>query len=73
MMIRPDPPRWLLVRVAIAVGTAVAVAAPASADPEAFGGLGCHCRETATPASPAQRDEINRGIRDGLADHQPLP
>ena len=73
MMIRPDPTRWLLFSVAIAVSSAVAVAAPASADPNAFGGLGCHCRETATHPSSAQRDEINRGIRDGLADHQPLP
>jgi hypothetical protein len=62
MIIRP-----VLVSIAIAVGSAVAVAAPASADANAFGGLGCHCRETAKPASPAQRDEMNRGIRDGLA------
>jgi hypothetical protein len=62
MIIRP-----VLVSIAIAVGSAVAVTAPASADANAFGGLGCHCRETTKPASPAQRDEMNRGIRDGLA------
>lgn len=66
MIIRP-----VLVSIAIAVGSAVAVAAPASADPtNAFGGLGCHCQEMAPPASPAQRDEISRGIRDGLDNTQ---
>ena len=66
----------VLVSIAIVVGSAVAVAAPASADPNAFGpnpfgGLGCNCRV----ASPDQGQEINRGIRDGLAvpTQQPRP
>jgi hypothetical protein len=66
----------VLVSIAIAVGSALAVAAPASADPNAFGphpfgGLICNCRV----ASPDQAQQINRGIRDGLAvaAHQPRP
>jgi hypothetical protein len=66
----------VLVSIAIVVGSAVAVAAPASADPNAFGPypfgrLGCSCRV----ASPDQAQEINRGLRDGLAvsTHQPRP
>jgi hypothetical protein len=61
-----------LVSIAIAVGCGVAVAVPASADSNAFapgpdplGGLSCNCVETAPAQSPAQQEEIHRGIRDG--------
>jgi hypothetical protein len=66
----------VLVSIAIVIGSAVAVAVPASADPNSFGpspfgGLVCNCRV----ASPDQEQQINRGIRDGLAvpTHQPRP
>jgi hypothetical protein len=63
----------ILVSAAIAIGSCVAGAAPASADPNPsstdpnpFGALSCSCRaETAPPGSPALREEIERGIRDG--------
>ena len=64
----------ILVSEAIALGSWVAGAAPASADanpigtdPNPFGALGCSCRETAPPGSPALREEMERGIRAGLA------
>ena len=31
------------------------------------GGLGCNCRQTAPADSPQSRQEISRGIREGLA------
>ena len=63
----------ILVSAAIAVGSWVGAAAPASADPNAigtdpnpFGGLSCSsCQETAPPGSPALREQIERGIREG--------
>jgi len=62
----------ILVSAAIALGCWVGGAAPASADPNStgtaanpFGGLTCSCQETAPPGSPALREEINRGIREG--------
>jgi hypothetical protein len=62
----------ILVSTAIAAVCAVSVAAPAGADPNAFGadpnpfgGLSCNCRETAPAHSPAQQDDIHRGIREG--------
>jgi hypothetical protein len=64
----------ILVGAAIALGSCVGAAAPASADPNPtvtdpnpFGTLSCSCRETASPGSPALRDEIDRGIRAGLS------
>ncbi len=66
----------VLVSIAIVIGSAVAVAVPASADPNSFGprpfgGLVCNCRA----ASPDQEQQIDRGIRDGLAaaPQQPRP
>jgi len=62
----------ILVGAVIALGPYVGGAAPASADgnqmgtaPNPFGGLSCSCRETAPPGSPAMREEIARGIREG--------
>jgi hypothetical protein len=66
----------ILVSAAIALGSCVAGAAPASADPNPistdphpFGALSCssRSRETAPPGSPALREEMERGIRDGLS------
>jgi hypothetical protein len=64
----------LLVSAAIAlilwVGSAVPVAAdpdPGGTDPNPFGGIACSCQETYPASSPEQRDEIDRGIRDGLS------
>jgi hypothetical protein len=63
----------ILVGAAIALGAGLAGAAPAAAGPNAIGGdpnpygtLGCNCRETAPAGSPQLRENINRGIREGL-------
>jgi hypothetical protein len=73
----------ILISAAIALGLWVAGATPASADPNPnpigtdpnpFGGLSCSCREPAPPGSPELREEIERGIREGLsADVPGLP
>jgi hypothetical protein len=62
----------ILVGGAVALGFYVGGAAPASADPNSmgsapnpFGGLTCSCRQTAPPGSPAAREEIERGLREG--------
>ena len=62
----------LLVGAAIALGSCVVAAAPAGADsnpigpdPNPFSALSCGCRETAPAGSPAVRDEIDRGLREG--------
>ena len=34
-------------------------------DPNPFGGLDCSCHEKHPAGSPEQREEIDRGIRDG--------
>jgi hypothetical protein len=61
-----------LVGSAIALGAGVAGAAPAGAapntmgpDPNPYSTLGCGCSETAPAGSPALRDEIARGLREG--------
>jgi hypothetical protein len=63
----------MLVSAAIVLGSGVVAAAPASADPNPsdiypnpFGGLTCSCQETAPAGGPVRRDEIDRGIREGL-------
>jgi len=62
----------ILIGAAVALGAYVGGAAPASADgspigsaPNPFGGLSCSCRETAPPGSPALKEGIDRGIREG--------
>jgi hypothetical protein len=62
----------ILVGGAVALGLYVGGAAPASADPNSmgsaptpFGGLSCSCRQTAPPGSPAAREAIERGLREG--------
>jgi hypothetical protein len=58
---------------AIVLGSYVGGTAPASADPDygtdpnPFGTLSCSCRETAPADSPAVKEEIDRGIREGLS------
>jgi hypothetical protein len=61
----------ILVGAAIALFACVGGAAPASGepnpvstDPSPFSALSCNCQET-TPAGSA-REEIDRGIQDGL-------
>jgi hypothetical protein len=56
-----------LVSGALALGCCASLAAPASADPDPFGANSCNCPETAPPGDPAVREEIERGIRAGLA------
>jgi hypothetical protein len=63
-----------LIGAAIALGSCVVAAAPASADtggasagPNLFSILSCNCQEPAPPHSPALRNEIPRGIQDGLS------
>jgi hypothetical protein len=75
----------ILVAGAVALGFYVGGAAPASADPNSmgsapnpFGGLTCSCRQTAPPGSPALREEIDRGLREGHSAflpglHRPSP
>lgn len=62
----------ILIGAAVALGAYVGGAAPVSADPNPigsapnpFGDLSCGCRETAPPGSPALREGIDRGIREG--------
>ena len=64
----------LLVSTAIALVRLVGGAVPASADPDPgrtdpnpFDGIVCSCQETYPASSPEQREEIDRGIRDGLS------
>jgi hypothetical protein len=68
----------ILVGAAIGLGSGIAGATPASADPNPavtdpnpFGALGCNCRLTAPAGSPAARQEMDRGIRAGLASSLP--
>ena len=68
----------LLVSAAIALVRLVRGAAPASADPDPgrtdpnpFGGIACSCQETYPAGSPEQREEMDRGIRDGLSAWSP--
>lgn len=64
----------MLVGGAVALGSGVVGAAPASAapntigpNPNPFSTLGCNCGETASAGSPALRDEIARGLREGYS------
>jgi hypothetical protein len=70
----------ILAGAAIALGLWVAGATPASADPNPnpvgadpnpYSGLSCSCRETAPAGSPELKEEIDRGIREGLTAEVP--
>lgn len=63
----------ILVRAVIALVLWIGGAAPAIAEPDSgetgpnpFGGLDCSCQETCPAGSTEQRNEIDRGIMDGL-------
>jgi hypothetical protein len=60
----------VLFSAAVALGVAVVVAIPVNADPSAFGVLSCSCGggPTAAVGGLTVSDQINDGIRDGLAD-----
>jgi hypothetical protein len=67
----PRLPHWtstLLVGVAIAAGAGVVGSATAAADPDVFSTLSCSCQQAAPAGSPARKDAIARGIRQGLSD-----
>jgi hypothetical protein len=62
----------ILIGAAVALSAYLGGAAPVRADgnpigsaPNPFGGLSCSCRETAPPGSPALREGVDRGIREG--------
>ena len=58
-----------LLSAAITLGAALAVASPASADPNSFGTLGCICSTQPGDVQqdgPTVKDQVNRGIQDGL-------
>jgi hypothetical protein len=64
----------ILVSAAIALAAGIAGAAPAAADPNAigldpnpFGTLGCNCRGTVPSDGPQLRQQINRGMGEGLS------
>jgi hypothetical protein len=60
--------RKILFGTAIALAAAVSVATPVSADPSAFGTLGCTC--TPPAAAPDDKapvtDQMDQGIKNGL-------
>ena len=60
----------VLFGAAVALSVAVGVAIPVSADPSTFDVLSCSCGggPTAAVGGPTVSDQINDGIRDGLAD-----
>jgi hypothetical protein len=57
----------LIVGAVIVLGSGAVAAAPASADPNPFGSLTCGCQSTAPASGAALRDQIDRGIRNGLS------
>lgn len=67
----PELPRFatkVVIGVAIALGAGVVGLTPAVADPGAFNTLSCSCQQAAPAGSPARKDAIARGIRQGLSD-----
>jgi hypothetical protein len=58
----------ILFGAAIAFSAAVGIATPASADPSAFGTLGCSCKPpvTATDGRAPATDQMDQGIQNGL-------
>lgn len=64
--------RKALFSVAIALFVAVSTATAADADPSWFGTLSCSCQPV--PGSgPTLTDQINAGLRDGLAELPNVP
>ncbi|HTY30333.1 hypothetical protein [Mycobacterium sp.] len=64
----PNSTAKILIGVTIAVGAGVVGSATAAADPGAFSTLSCSCQQAAPAGSPARKDAIARGIRQGLSD-----
>jgi hypothetical protein len=62
----------VLLCAGVALSVAIGVAVPVSADASAFGVLGCSCAggPTAAVGGPTVSDQMNNGIKDGLADLQ---
>jgi hypothetical protein len=58
----------ILIGAAIAFSAAAGIATPASADPSAFGTLGCSCKPpvTATDGKAPAMDLTEQGIQNGL-------
>jgi hypothetical protein len=58
----------ILIGAAIAFSAAAGIATPASADPSAFGTLGCSCKPpvTATDGKAPAIDLTEQGIQNGL-------
>jgi hypothetical protein len=70
----------ILIGAAVALGAYVGGAPPVGADPNPigsapspFGGLSCSCPITAPPGSPALREGIEQGIREGRTAWLPAP
>jgi hypothetical protein len=64
----------IVIGVAIALGSWVAAATPAAAEPSPpgagsnpFGTLSCSCPQAPPVDSPAVRDQIHRGLQEGLS------
>jgi hypothetical protein len=55
---------------AVALSAAVGVATPVSADPSSFSALSCSCKGVlrVSDGGPTVTDQMNEGIRSGLAD-----
>lgn len=64
----PDLTTKMVAGLAIAIGAGVVGSATAGADPSAFSTLSCCCQQSAPAGSPARKDAIARGIRQGLSD-----
>ena len=58
----------VLVSSAIVFGVAVGLGASADADPSVFNALSCSCPQRGPADSALVRDEIDRGIRQGISD-----
>ena len=58
----------ILFGAAIAFTAAAGIATPASADPSAFGTLGCSCKPpvTVTDGKAPATDQMDQGIQNGL-------
>lgn len=52
--------------IAIVLGAADG-GATASTDPNPFSHLSCACKDSDPPGSPAQRNKVNQGIRQGFS------
>lgn len=58
----------MLAGAAVLLAALAATAGPATADPNPFGTLGCSCSPVAgiPPGNPDVKDQVDRGIQNGL-------